>query len=123
MLEVRRSWLAWGLGVTVVVVVWLDLSPSDVANNLIPVPLFVGVVGCGLLARRWWGRALVLGSTEFGTRAVHKLLGAVPSDPRAPHTWPQVASLLVLNLPVIMVAGVARWFSGGRARTGQRAVG
>ncbi|SMO36594.1 hypothetical protein [Propioniciclava tarda] len=59
----------------------------------------------------------------FATRAVHKLLGAVPSDPRAPHTWPQVASLLVLNLPVIMVAGVARWFSGGRVRARQRGVG
>ncbi len=104
----RHGWRAWGaLGVALVGVAVLDRSPSDIANQATLLALLL----VGFAVGRWLRpgvpyAALLTGSSIALSRALGLLLGWETADPSAPKTWAQVASLLVLNAPVLLVAGL-----------------
>lgn len=104
----RHGWRAWGaLGVALLGVAVLDRSPSDIANQATLLALLL----VGFAVGRWLRpgalyAALLTGSSIALSRALGLLLGWETADPSAPKTWAQVASLLVLNVPVLLVAGL-----------------
>jgi hypothetical protein len=106
----RHGWRAWGaLGVALVGVAVLDRSPSDIANQATLLALLL----VGFAVGRWLRQglpyaALLVGSSIALSRALGLLLGWETTDPSAPKTWAQVASLLVLNAPVLLVAGLGQ---------------
>lgn len=98
-----------GLAATIAVLVWLDRSPSDVANQAALLLLLVGGLGIGILGRRrWWVAALALGASIAVARTAYLLLGVDLHDPQAPHTVAQIATLLVLVIPALATAGLGR---------------
>ncbi len=97
---------AAALLVGIALIVWLDRSPSDVANQATLVMVLVTGFSVGLVARRWWLPALVVGSVIAAARCVYLALGVDLHDPHAPTTWLGVLGLLVLNVPAVLAAAL-----------------
>jgi len=94
---------------TIALLVWVDRSPSDVANQAAVLILLVGGLGIGLYARgRWWIPALALGATIAVARTAYVLMRVDLHDPHAPHTLAEIATLLVLVVPTLLTAGLGR---------------
>ncbi len=87
--------------------VWVDRSPSDVANQASLLVLLVGGLGIGLTTRRrLWLPVVLFGFTLAVARACYVLFGVDLHDPSAPATVPAAAGLLVLVVPVAVTAGL-----------------
>lgn len=108
------GWLVYTIAVvgSVGVLVLVDRSDSDSANQVALLLLLVLAAGLGALRpRQAWLTALIIGCTFAAARAVAILAGLAPTDPQAPHTLPAAATLLVLLVPAAAAA-----YAGAAAR-------
>lgn len=98
----------WALLVAALaVVVLLDRSTSDIANQT----TLLALLGVAFAVGRWFRpgwvlAALLVGSSIAISRALTLLLGVEIADPSAPRTWLQVSTLLVLTGPALLAAGI-----------------
>jgi len=101
------------LAVAVALLVWVDRSPSDAANQA---SLLVLLVTAGLLgfARpgRAWLPGLIIGGSLAVAHAVYAAAGISLSYRSEPGGWVGAASLLLLIIPAMLAAyagaGIAR---------------
>jgi hypothetical protein len=94
------------------VLVLVDRSDSDAANQVALLLLILFAAGLGALRpRQAWLSALIIGCTVAAARAFELLMGQIPTDPQAPLTLSTVATLLVLLVPAAVAA-----YAGAAAR-------
>lgn len=94
-----------GVGVALVVLDWVDLSTSDVANQA---TLLVLVVGAGLLGftrPAWaWLAGLALGSVLAVTHVIYLVARHPLPYPMHPSGWAGPITLLALLVPALLAA-------------------
>lgn len=106
MLRRHGTYLSAVVG-SVALLVWVDRSPDEAANQASLLVLLTTAALTGFLRpRRAWLAALMVGSTVAAARGVSAALGMKSPDPNAPHGWLGISSLLILNLPAL-AAGYA----------------
>src|SRR6476660_6829331 len=88
-----------GLLMAAAVLVWIDWSPSDVANQVSLLILLIGAGLLGIAAPRWaWLSALLLGTCLAAAHAVYLMAGVALPYPMSPAGWAGPATLLILIL-------------------------
>jgi hypothetical protein len=101
-----------GLLVAAAVLVWIDESPSDVANQASLLILLIGAGLLGIAAPRWaWLSALILGGSLAAAHAIYLAAGIALPYAMSPAGWAGPATLLILIIP----AGIAAYASAGAA--------
>ena len=103
---------ALGLFATAAMLIAIDYSPSDIANQASMLVLVLGAAALGLAAPRWaWLPALLLGATLAATHAIYLTAGFPLLYKMSPAGWAGPASLLILIIP----AGIAAYLGAGAA--------
>jgi hypothetical protein len=99
-----------GLLVAAAVLVWIDQSPSDVANQASLLILLIGAGLLGIAAPHWaWLPALVLGCSLTAAHAIYLVAGITLPYAMSPAGWAGPATLLILIIP----AGIAAYAGAG----------
>jgi hypothetical protein len=103
---------ALGLLSAAAMLVSVDYSPSDIANQASMLVLVLGAAALVLAVPRWaWLAALLLGATLAAAHATYLAASfALPYD-MSPSGWAGPASLLILIIP----AGIAAYLGAGAA--------
>lgn len=99
--------LLYGIGLLVAaaVLVWIDQSPSDVANQASLLILLIGAGLLGVAAPHWaWLPALVLGCSLAAAHAIYLVAGIALPYAMSPAGWAGPATLLILIIPAGMAA-------------------
>jgi hypothetical protein len=115
---IMRQFL-YGIGVLVAaaVLVWIDQSPSDVANQASLLILLIGAGLLGIAAPHWaWLPALILGFSLAAAHAIYLAAGIALPYAMSPAGWAGSATLLILIIP----AGIAAYAGAGAAAMLQR---
>jgi hypothetical protein len=99
---------------TVAVLVWVDWSPSDVANQASMLVLLLGSSALGFSApRRAWLAGASVGGCLALVHAVYVAAGIRLQYEMTPSGWAGPATLLILVVPAIVAAyagaGAAVW--------------
>jgi hypothetical protein len=103
---------ALGLLATAAMLVSVDYSPSDIANQASMLVLVLGAAALGLAApRRAWLAALLLGATLAAAHAIYLAASLPLPYEMSPSGWTGPASLLILIIP----AGIAAYLGAGAA--------
>jgi hypothetical protein len=103
---------ALGLFATAAMLIAVDYSPSDIANQASMLVLVLGAAALGLAAPRWaWLAALLLGATLAAAHAIYLAAGFPLPYKMSPAGWAGPASLLILIIP----AGIAAYLGAGAA--------
>jgi hypothetical protein len=106
----RPAMYVLGLLGAVTVLVWVDQSPSDIANQASLLVLMLGAGVLGLVApRRAWLSALILGGCLAATHAIYLAAGVAMPYEMSPTGWAGPATLLILIIP----AGLAAYLGVG----------
>ena len=97
--------------------IFVDYSPSDIANQVSLLVLILGAATLGIAAPRWaWLAALVLGGSLAAMHAIY-LAARVPLPYQiSPPGWAGAATLLILIIPAGIAAYLgagAHWCNGG----------
>jgi hypothetical protein len=101
-----------GLVAAALVLILVDHSPSDSANQISLLILVLAAVSLGFAAPRWaWLSALVLGGSLAAVHAIYFAMGLTLPYPMSPTGWAGPASLLILIIP----AGLVAYFGAGVA--------
>jgi uncharacterized membrane protein YuzA (DUF378 family) len=101
-----------GLLVAAALLVWIDRSPSDVANQVSLLMLLIGAGLLGIAAPRWASlSALLLGASLAAAHAVYLMAGVALPYAMSPTGWAGPATLLILIIP----AGCAAYLGAGAA--------
>ena len=101
-----------GLLTAVALLVWIDRSPSDVANQVSLLMLLIGAGLLGIAAARWaWLSALLLGTCLAAAHTVYLMAGVSLPYAMSPTGWAGPATLLILIIP----AGCAAYVGAGVA--------
>ena len=99
-----------GLLVAAAVLIWIDQSPSDVANQASLLILLIGAGLLGIAAPHWaWLPALVLGCSLAAAHAIYLVAGIALPYAMSPAGWAGPATLLILIIP----AGIAAYAGAG----------
>jgi hypothetical protein len=107
-----------GLLAASTLLMWVDHSPSDVANQAAMLVLVVSAAALGFAAPRWaWLSALVLGGCLAVTHVMYLAAGVALPYAMSPTGWAGPATLLILIIP----AGIAALSRSGRGRAGATA--
>lgn len=94
-----------GLVAASLVLIWVDHSPSDIANQTSLLILVLAAVSLGFAAPRWaWLSALVLGGSLAAVHAIYLAMGLTLPYRMSPTGWAGPASLLILIIPAGLVA-------------------
>jgi hypothetical protein len=108
----RQFLYGFGLLMAVALLVWIDRSPSDVANQVSLLMLLIGAGLLGIAAPRWaWLSALLLGACLAAAHAVYLMAGIALPYAMSPTGWAGPATLLILIIP----AGCAAYLGAGAA--------
>lgn len=87
-----------GLVGAVAVVVVVDRSPSDIANQATLLILMVAAGLLGFVSPRWsWMAGLVLGGSIAGAHALYRIFDVAPPYPSEPSGWAGEVTLLALH--------------------------
>jgi len=106
-----------GLLAASTLLMWVDHSPSDVANQAAMLVLVVSAAALGFAAPRWaWLSALVLGGCLAVTHVIYLAAGVALPYAMSPTGWSGPATLLILIIP----AGIAASLGAGAAVLAQR---
>lgn len=113
----RPALYTFGLFAGAAMLIFVDYSPSDIANQASLLVLILGAAALGIAAPRWaWLAALVLGGTLAAMHAIC-LAAQVPLPYQmAPAGWAGAATLLILIIP----AGIAAYLGAGAVVLVQR---
>jgi hypothetical protein len=103
-----------GVAATVAVLVWVDWSPSDIANQASMLVLLLGSSALGFSAPRWaWLAGVSVGSCLALAHTVYVAAGIRLRYEMTPSGWAGPATLLILVVPAIIAAytgaGTAVW--------------
>jgi hypothetical protein len=113
----RPAFYVLGLLAAAVVLIWVDRSPSDIANQASLLVLVLSAAGLGFAApRRAWLPALVLGGCLAATHATYLSEAVALPYAMSPAGWAGPATLLILIIP----AGIAACLGAGTAALAQR---
>lgn len=94
-----------GLGGAVALLVWVDRSSSDVANQSALLVLLISAGGLGFTTpRRAWLTALVIGGSLAAGHGVYQALDLPLPYPSSPAGWAGPATLLLLIAPACLAA-------------------
>jgi hypothetical protein len=107
-------WVSYLLGLVAacLLLIWVDHSPSDIANQTSLLILGLAAASLGFAAPRWaWLSALVLGGSLAIVHAIYLAIGLTLPYPMSPTGWAGPASLLILIIP----AGLVAYFGAGVA--------
>jgi hypothetical protein len=108
----RQFLYGMGLLMAAAVLVWIDQSPSDVANQVSLLMLLTGAALLGLAAPRWaWLSAVVLGGSLAAVHAIYLAARIALPYAMSPAGCAGPATLLILILP----AGCAAYLGAGAA--------
>jgi hypothetical protein len=103
---------ALGLLATVAMLISVDYSPSDIANQASLLVLVLGAAALGLAAPRWaWLAALLLGATLAATHALYLAANIVLPYEISPPGRTGAVLLLILIFP----GGIAAYLGAGAA--------
>jgi hypothetical protein len=106
-----------GLLAASTLLMWVDHSPSDVADQAAMLVLVVSAAALGFAAPRWaWLSALVLGGCLAVTHVIYLAAGVALPYAMSPTGWAGPATLLILIIP----AGIAAYLGAGAAVLAQR---
>ena len=107
----------FGLFASATMLIFVDYSPSDIANQASLLVLILGATALGIAAPRWaWLTALVLGGSLAAMHAIY-LAARVPLPYQmSPAGWAGAATLLILIIP----AGIAAYLGAGAVVLVQR---
>ena len=107
----------FGLFGSAAMLIFVDYSPSDIANQVSLLVLILGAATLGIAAPRWaWLAALVLGGSLAAMHAIY-LAAKVPLPYQvSPAGWAGAATLLILTIP----AGIAAYLGAGAVVLVQR---
>lgn len=106
-----------GLLAASTLLMWVDHSPSDVANQAAMLVLVVSAAALRFTAPHWaWLSALVLGGCLAVTHAIYLPAGVAWPYAMSPTGWAGPATLLILIIP----AGIAAYLGAGAAVLAQR---
>ena len=107
----------FGLFASATMLIFVDYSPSDIANQASLLVLILGAAALGIAAPRWaWLAALVLGGSLAAMHAIY-LAARVPLPYQmSPAGWAGAATLLILIIP----AGIAAYLGAGAVVLVQR---
>ena len=107
----------FGLFASATMLIFVDYSPSDIANQASLLVLILGATALGIAAPRWaWLTALVLGGSLAAMHAIY-LAARVPLPYQmSPAGWAGAATLLILIMP----AGIAAYLGAGAVVLVQR---
>ena len=96
---------ATALAVAVAALLWVDRSPSDIANQATLLVLLIGAAVMGLAApRRAWLAGLVLGAAVALAHMVYLTVGPALPYQAEPAGLGGAATLLVLIVPAMIAA-------------------
>jgi len=114
---VRPARYTFGLFASAAMLIFVDYSPSDIANQASLLVLILGAATLGIAAPRWaWLAALVLGGALAAVHAIC-LAAQVPLPYQmSPAGWAGAATLLILIIP----AGIAAYLGAGAVVLVQR---
>jgi len=114
---VRPARYTFGLFASAAMLIFVDYSPSDIANQASLLVLIVGAAALGIASpRRAWLAALVLGGSLAAMHAIY-LAAKVPLPYQmSPAGWAGAATLLILTIP----AGIAAYLGAGAVVLVQR---
>ena len=103
-----------GVAPTVTVLLWVDWSPSDIANQASMLVLLLGSSALGFSAPRWaWLAGAAVGGCLAFAHAVYVADGIRLRYEMTPSGWAGPATLLMLVVPAIVAAyagaGTAVW--------------
>jgi hypothetical protein len=104
---VVMRWVSYLLGLVAacLLLIWVDHSPSDIANQTSLLILVLAAASLGFAAPRWaWLSALVLGCSLAIVHAIYLAIGLTLPYPMSPTGWAGPASLLILIIPAALVA-------------------
>ena len=107
----------FGLLASAAMLIFVDYSPSDVANQASLLMLILGAATLGIAAPRWaWLAGLILGGSLAAMHAIY-LAAQVPLPYQmSPPGWAGAATLLILIIP----AGIAAYLGAGAVVLVQR---
>ena len=101
----RPSLYLCGLTGAVGLLVWVDRSPSDIANQVSLLVLLVGAAALGAAApRHGWLSGVVIGSSIAFAHAIYLWMGISLPYPMSPRGWAGPLTLLVLVVPAVLAA-------------------
>ena len=94
-----------GFGGAVAVLVWVDQSPSEIANQASVLVLLVGAALLGLIGPHWaWRSGVGLGSSLAAAHALYLATGHRLPYAMSPSGWAGPITLLVLLVPAFLAA-------------------
>jgi len=94
-----------GLGGALAALVWVDRSPSDIANQASLLVLLLGAGLLGVIKPRWaWVSGLGLGSSLAAAHALYLATGHGLPYAMSPSGWAGPITLLVLLVPAFLAA-------------------
>ncbi len=94
-----------GFGGAIAVLVWVDQSPSEIANQASVLVLLLGAGLLGLLEPHWaWLSGVGLGSSLAAAHALYLLTGHPLPYAMSPSGWAGPITLLVLLVPALIAA-------------------
>jgi hypothetical protein len=103
---------ALGLIAAATMLIFVDYSPSDIANQTSLLVLILGATALGLAAPRWaWLAALILGGSLAVVHAIYIAANLSLPYQMSPTGWTGAASLLILIIP----ASIAAYLGAGVA--------
>jgi hypothetical protein len=103
---------AVGLLAAAAMLISVDYSPSDIANQASMLVLVLSAAALGLAAPHWaWMAALFLGASLAATHAIYLAASLPLPYEMSPSGWAGPASLLILIIP----AGIAAYLGAGAA--------
>ena len=101
-----------GLLAIAALLILVDYSPSDIANQASLLVLILGAGALGLAVPRLaWLAALLLGGTLAATHGIYLAANVSFPYPMSPPGWSGAAALLILIIP----AGIAAYLGAGAA--------
>ena len=104
-LVLRPGLYLLGLGGAVAVLVWVDRSPSDIANQASLLVLLLGAGLLGVIKPRWaWLAGLGVGSSLAAAHALYLATGHRLPYAMSPSGWAGPITLLVLLVPAFLAA-------------------
>ena len=96
---------ALGLVAAATMLISVDYSASDIANQVSLLVLLLGAAALGIAAPRWaWLSALALGGCLPTAHAIYLAAGVSLPYPMSPPGWLGAATLLILILPARLAA-------------------
>lgn len=102
---VRFGLYLGGVAATVAALVWVDLSPSDVANQASVLVLVLGSGALGFaVPRQAWLAGLAVGGCLAVAHAVYTVADIRLRYPMSPSGWAGAITLLVLIVPAMVAA-------------------